>query len=73
MTALESKPWAFPPHGSRGYFSSSFEVCNQNSASKEDDSNNYKERSRGYRVFQYIHNKNELIGSQTAIKKKDIS
>lgn len=52
-------------------------MCNQNSASKEDDSHNYKERSRGYKVFQYIHNKNELIGSHTkqadAIKNKEVS
>lgn len=55
---------------------SSFEVCNHNRASKEDGSNDYKERSRGYRVFQYTPNKNELIGSQTehadAIIKREV-
>lgn len=64
-------------HGMRGHFSS-FEVCNHNRASKEDGSNNCKGTgSRGYRVFQYTPNKNELIGSQTeqadAIIRREVS
>ena len=77
---LDDCPWvravSISTHGMRGHFSS-FEVCNHNRASKEDGSNNYKERSRGYRVFQYIPNKNELIGSQTeqadAIIRREVS
>ena len=52
-------------------------VCNQNSASEQDDSSNYQERSRGYRVSQHTPNKNKLTESHTkqgdAIKNKEVS
>lgn len=49
----------FSHAATRGYSRSSYQVCNQDSASKEGDSH-YKESSRRYRVFPYVR-KNELI------------
>lgn len=46
-------------------FSRAFWVHNQNSASNEENSNNYKRGSQGCRLLQYGHNRNELIGART--------